>query len=243
MNTHPNRTPLKSVSQLLFTHLVTVSGFLAACVLVTGCRTAKVTSEKHLGDEPTQSASIVYVEDFDLGAKGVESEEGVLSRIPVVGKGADRELYGHKPPAVQARELIDLMSRSLIADIEKTGCTARRLAPGDPMPANGWLVRGVFTKVQEGNRLRRAMIGFGLGKTDLQVLAKFDDLSKGTPEPFYEMNTDSNSGHLPGAAPMLVVSPYAAPVRFVLAGKDLDRDVRRTATSISQALSKELSGH
>lgn len=240
MNTKSIRTRFSLVTCTVRLQPLAAAGVLAVGILLAGCRSAKVTSEQHFGSPSRQPVSIVYVADFELGAKGVQSEKGVLSEIPVVGGGADKVLYGQKSPAVRARELTELMSRSLIKDIERAGYTAMRLAPGDPTPTNGWLVRGVFTEVQQGNRLRRAMIGFGLGKTDLQVLTKFDELSAGTPKPFYELNTDASSGRLPGAAPMLIISPYAAPARFVLAGRDLDRSVRRTASSISKALEKEM---
>ena len=55
--------------------------------------------------------------------------------------------------------------------------------------ARGCLARGIFTEVEEGNRLRRAVIGFGQGKTDLQVFVSLDDLKCGVPKPFYEFDT------------------------------------------------------
>lgn len=58
-------------------------------------------------------------------------------------------------------------------------------------------MRGVFTEVDEGDRLRRATIGFGAGKTDLQVLVSLDNLAGGVPKPFYELETKSASGKQP----------------------------------------------
>src|SRR5919108_2085260 len=110
------------------------------------------------------------------------------------------------------------------------GINARRLASSDPIPTSGWLVRGVFTGVNQGNQLRRAVIGFGAGKTDLQVLVDFNDLAQGAPKPFYELSTTADSGKAPGAAPMIVLGPAGAAARFVIAGKDLDRNVKQTAS-------------
>jgi len=73
------------------------------------------------------------------------------------------------------------MSESLVQDLNENGISARRLAPGESLPSTGWLVRGVFTEVQEGNRVRRAVIGFGAGKTELHVLVYLDDLANGAP--------------------------------------------------------------
>jgi hypothetical protein len=95
-------------------------------------------------------------------------------------------------------------------------------------------VRGVFTEVNQGNQLNRAIIGFGMGKTDLQVLADINDLSQGAPKPFYELNTTADSGKAPGAGPTIVLGPAGAAARFVMAGQDLDRNVKQTASKIAE---------
>src|SRR5437764_7450589 len=89
------------------------------------------------------------------------------------------------------------------------------------------LVRGVFTGVNQGNQLRRAVIGFGAGKTDLQVLVDINDLAQGAPKPFYELNMTADSGRTPGAGPMIALGPAGAAARFVIASKDLDRNVKQ----------------
>ena len=101
------------------------------------------------------------------------------------------------------------------------------------MPTSGWLVRGVFTEVSQGNQLSRAVIGFGAGKTDLQVVVDVNDLSQGAPRRFYELNTTADSGKAPGAGPTIVLGPAGLAARFVIAGKDLDRNVKQTASKIA----------
>jgi hypothetical protein len=51
----------------------------------------------------------------------------------------------------------------------------------------------VFAQVGEGNHLRRAVIGFGAGETELQVMVAIDDLSQGAPEPFYELDASARA--------------------------------------------------
>ena len=65
------------------------------------------------------------------------------------------------------------------------------------------------------------MIGFGEGQTDIQVVANVQDLSQGPPKPLYEVATDASSGDKPGAGPTLVLGPYGAAARFVIAGTGL----------------------
>src|SRR5262249_48115012 len=158
----------------------------------------------------------------------VKSEEGVLSSRPgPLGRIGDRLSGKPSDPAARARQIVELMSASLIKDLKKAGFNATRLPSSSPMPTEGWVLRGIFTAVQEGNRLRRAMIGFGQGQTDIQVVANVQDLAQGPPKPLYELASESTSGAKPGAAPTLVLGPYGAAARFVLAGTDLDKDVKR----------------
>jgi len=212
-----------------------------AAVCGFGCKTAKVTSEHELAPPAATKPSVVYVADFELWAQNIQHQEGILSgRIGPVGRVGERLYGGSSDPAARARQLVDLMANSLVKELTKAGFNAIRLQPSAPVPTEGWLLRGVFTEVQEGNRLRRAMIGLGQGQTDIQVVANVQDLSHGPPKPLYEVATDATSADTPGAAPTLVFGPYGAAARFVLAGRDLDTNVKQTAAQIAERMAKRV---
>ncbi len=202
-----------------------------------GCGTAKVSERRDVGVAPTGKPAVVYVADFDLDAANIKKKRGALPALPPMpGPLGDilPPLPGQaKDPEKLARELVEAMSVSLVKDLNKAGFTTRRLASRGSVPTNGWLVRGVFTDVSQGNQLHRAVIGFGAGKTELQVLVDINDLSQGEPRRFYELNTTADSGKAPGAGAMIVLCPAGAAARFVLAGKDLDRNVKQTASKIA----------
>ncbi len=212
---------------------------LAASCLI-GCKSPNVPPEPQTGLPVLPKPHMVYVADFELWAQNIKSEEGILSnRAGPVGRLGAR-LYGTSDPATRAREIVNLMANSLVKELSKSGLNATRLQPGAPTPTDGWLLRGVFTEVQEGNRLRRAMIGFGEGQTDIQVVANVQNLSEGPPKPLYEMATEAESGSMPGAAPTLVLGPYGAAARFVMAGGDLDKNVKKTAAQIAARMAKRV---
>ncbi|PYO11692.1 MAG: hypothetical protein DMD75_10040 [Candidatus Rokuibacteriota bacterium] len=108
---------------------------------------------------------------------------------------------------------------------------ARRLRAGDSQPDVGWLIRGIFTQVDEGNRLHRAVIGFGAGQTELQLVVAIDDLAQGTPKPFYELDTSATSGKAPGA--VITLNPYVAIAKFALSSRDLEQNVKQAAAKIA----------
>ena len=213
---------------------------LGSVLVLAGCRSAKITNEQQFGETPKEKPTIVYVTDFGLVPGEIEDDKGVLSEVPLVKVPAKLLLYGQEPPTERAKQLVNLMSTSLVKDIEAKGYVAQRYNPETQTPTNGWLIRGMYTKVQEGNRLQRTLIGFGAGETDADVVVVFDDLSKGPPEPFCELDTKADSGKLPGTAPLLVLTPYGTAARFLLAGTDLEQNVRETAHKIADVLEQRV---
>jgi Domain of unknown function (DUF4410) len=208
--------------------LLTVSASLV------GCGSAKISAERQLGAGPTATPRIVYVADFELDGSNVHAQRGLFPPPPLPGLGNVLPKLPGTPqePAVRARQLVELMATSLVKELTDKGATAQRLGKHAPPPSDGWLLRGVFTDVQEGNQFHRAVVGFGMGQTELQVVVAVDDLTRGTPRPLYEVDTKGDSGTLPGAA--ITLNPYVAAARFLLSAKDLDRNVKQTATRIAE---------
>jgi len=217
-------------------------GILALPLLPGGCSTAKVTASSGAGAATTPRPDIVYVTDFELSAAGVTAEPGPLGAHPRLGilpngalpNGPLAGIHQRNDPQTEARHVVDLMAKTLVEDLDKAGLRAERLPAGMPLPAAGWLVRGAFLQVDEGNRLRRAVVGFGAGATELQVATAVDDLAKGTPAAFYELDIDAQSRSLPGAA--VTLNPYVVAARFVLAGHDMDGNVKDSAAEIAKSV-------
>ncbi len=208
------------------------------CLLLLGCGTAKVTQQRDLGSVPASRPAAVYFADFDLDAEDIQSDTGLLSALPAqpLGGGILPRPFGILPEdrAATAHDLVETMANALVKDLKEAGFEAQRTTAGGTLPPEGWLLRGVFTEIDQGNRLRRAVIGFGAGKTDLQVATTLDDLSAGAPQPFYQVDTAAQSGKMPGA--IITLNPAVAAARFVLAGGDLDRNTRDTASQIAKSV-------
>ena len=206
---------------------------MLGALLLAGCSTAKVTSSNELGGATALRPAVVYVTDFDIDASQITSEPGIIGARPlgILPSGPLARLRQGDPQS-KARHLVDLMADTLVSDLTKAGLAARRVPPGMALPSEGWVVRGMFLQVDEGNRLRRAVIGFGAGDTQLQVAAAVDALSAAPPAPLYTVDTSAKSHDLPGA--VVTLNPYVAAARFVLAGRDLDTNVKDTAGEIAK---------
>jgi Domain of unknown function (DUF4410) len=197
---------------------------------LTGCSTAKLLSVEDVSQGPASRPAVVYVADFELAPDSIQSES-LFAWLP---------LHAYLEQS-KARSLVATMSTSIVDDLAKKGIAADRLPANSPLPKQGWLVRGVFMKIDEGNRVRRAVIGFGSGQTDLEVDTSTDDLSAGTaPAPLYRAQTDAKSNKLPGA--VITLNPYVAAAKFVLDGHDLDRSTRATAEKIADEIAARVTG-
>jgi hypothetical protein len=214
---------------------------LLSVVLAGGCKSANVTSQREFAPVAAEKPQVVYVANFELGVQNIQHEDGLLSNRPgPVGRIGSRLSGAPEDPATRAQQLVDLMADSLVKQLAKAGFNAQRLIPGTPTPSQGWLVRGAFVEVQEGNRLRRAMIGFGQGETELQVVTTVNDLSQGPPKPLYELATEASSGNKPGAAPSLALGPWGAAARFVMSKHDLEKNVKQTASQVATQVSQRV---
>jgi Domain of unknown function (DUF4410) len=104
----------------------------------------------------THRPAIVYVEDFKTEKKSADGDQQSL------GAGRARALIAQAKSAtgMQSSQMVDLMLSSLVSDLNRGGVRAQRLTAGEPRPKTGWLVRGIFTEVDQGSRVLRSQAGF-----------------------------------------------------------------------------------
>lgn len=180
------------------------------------------------GIQPVSAPRTVYIQDFELGYEGAPTESGVLHR-PAVGRVLPR-LSQHDDPARKAAALVEVMSASLVEKCAEKGIDARRIVVGVPLPGAGWLIRGIFTEIDEGSRIKRATIGFGSGATAMEVYVSVSDLAKNPDAPFLVFGTEKDPGKIPGA--VVTMNPYAAAAKFVMEKNASEKDVKKTAGRI-----------
>jgi hypothetical protein len=214
---------------------------LSACLL--GCATATVThpQDAAVAGAPVARPAIVLVRDFELDAAEIRSEPGlvphpILGHTMVGGLLHGTSACSSDEAAGCAHELRELIASSLVSDLNRAGLNAQRIGATDPLPARGWLVRGVFTDVDSGNRLHRAVIGFGSGATQMQLVLSIDDVAQGVPKPLYKADASATSGNAPGAAVLL--NPIAMGARFVMSRDDLDKSAKKLAEQVSAEIAR-----
>lgn len=181
----------------------------------------------------------IYVSDFDLDAQNVQVDKGgvIGQRRPgILERPSKREQHD---PQAQAKKIVDTMATTIVNDLQKAGYKAQRLAATDPKPATGAWVHGVFTQVDEGSRMQRAVIGFGAGDVKMQLYVTMSDLSK-PDKPLYQAASDTTSGNKPGA--VITMNPYVAAAKFVMEQNAPEKTVKKTAGEISKQIEQHLTG-
>jgi hypothetical protein len=165
---------------------------LLACVSGCAKNVVKPVMEGRAGLLPRPARVLVY--DPAVSAADVTENQSIIAQaFNSGGERAQREQdIGQQVAGAFATELVD--------GINQLGLPAERAGRYAPAPPNALLVVSEFVNVDEGNRLRRLVVGFGAGasRVDTQVLVY--RFVQGRPTKLLEFETHADSGHMPGAA-------------------------------------------
>jgi Domain of unknown function (DUF4410) len=182
-------------------------------------------------DPAVDRSTIVYVSDFELNIPNGKDEKGQLTVAPAPAIPATGELEPKKEesPAEQAGKLVDLMSSTLVKELEKAGYTARRLRPNEARPEAGVQIRGVFAEPDQENRLRRAVVGEGLGTGEMDLFVGVSNLGR-PDQALYAFANGKDDETKAGA--VITVSSYAPIAKFELQKDVTEKAVKDTASKI-----------
>jgi hypothetical protein len=177
----------------------------------------------------------VYVSNFEFDTPPGENSQA--SRGPIRGMLQGGLLRRHEDPTEQAQEAASLIAESLTEDLKKSGIDARRALPGTALPQSGWNVHGVFLSTDQGSTAKRAIIGFGAGRSNVQVAVTVDDLAAPGHTALQDLEEGSGS-KMPGA--ILKLNPYVIAAKVVLAGHDQQKAIKNAAKDIAQTIVKQV---
>jgi hypothetical protein len=141
------------------------------------------------------------------------------------------------------KNLQDMMMTAIATDLTKRLIPAV-IAKQTPWmhPENAWVIRGKFVRVNQGSRLLRGAIGFGLGGTKLETVVEVYDLSDLSHRPFLTFSTTGGSNAEPGAVTAFATDPLTLVIEAAAGGAGgvahgLTEDTSRTAREITAELS------
>lgn len=200
---------------------------------------AKVeTIQKYNGPGPLPEPVEIVVYDFAVPSDVVTMDESMAARLrrrhlALLGINSDSS-----PDAV-AQLVQKSFSKALVTDFQKLPVRAQRAAGADTVPAHTLLVQGEFTAVNEGNKSKRLMIGFGRGASDVEAHVTVSLTTGAQPLLLSEFNLKSASGKKPGAAATMGVGSAGAGVAAGSVGDrkaTVEADASRMATAVAKQI-------
>ncbi|MGO9096329.1 MAG: DUF4410 domain-containing protein [Bryobacteraceae bacterium] len=129
------------------------------------------------------------------------------------------------------------MSTSLVAYLTKAGFAAQRLLLVSASPASGLWIHGIFTELNEGNQITRAVIGFGQGGVKMSLYVTVTNLAHAE-QPLYSSADNGRSGKAPGG--VITMSPIGAAVKFVMEKNATEKTIKKTAGQIAKEMAKRV---
>src|SRR6202167_4293839 len=170
--------------------------YVLLALVTFGCAGAQVTQSSSSGPITATQPTAVVVYPFAVDASDVSLNSGIFQT-------AYRNMSGEDQSAQQsqlAHQTAQNICVQVAADLTQKGITTTCLQRGVPPAGTNVLVLdGQFTDISEGNRLRRMVIGLGVGASKLdsvvQVIQKTD---QGSTE-VMDFSTSADSGYMPGA--------------------------------------------
>jgi len=149
--------------------------------------------------------------------------------------------------------LTAMLRQNLLKDLWTFGIPVRAIKQNEEEALNqsrrnAWLITGAITRVNQGSRALRVIIGVGAGGTKLETNVRIFDLSvRGSAKSrsISEFKTTGGSNAVPGvvfsAGPGAISSGVSAGVTAILCARDgVTEDTYRTARMIADYVSEEL---
>lgn len=172
--------------------------------LLAGCAKTSVRTSSEMASSNLSRPQQVLVYNFAVSPEDIQQNSSIFAKMK-------RNMGGSSSQTAEqiqlGREVADALAAELTRKIAAMGLTPLRASDDRPVPPGSILVTGHFVKIDEGNRLRRNVIGLGLGQSSLDTEVR---LLAPAPSGYTELMTfqaHADSGKMPGAA---VLGPAAA---------------------------------
>jgi hypothetical protein len=140
---------------------------------------------------------MIVVYNFAVSPSEVTLNQSVFQRIY---RSVSSPETAQKEQQEAADKAAQAVSDTLVKKLQGLGFTVENLPRGTPAPNDALVVDGQFVNIDEGNRARRLVIGFGAGASKLDTAVQVIQLSGEVQQTLLDFKTHAESGKMPGAA-------------------------------------------
>jgi hypothetical protein len=221
--------------------------WLAAGVALAGLAGCARTSVENVNVRAVglPKPELIVVHNFGVTPGDVALDRAIGERLVQVVKEApasEQELQ-------IGREVARIVAENLVKEIGRLGIPAVAAAAATPVAGPSLAVEGQFLTVDQGNRLRRMVIGFGAGATEVRTLVQIYETTNEGRRLVEDFYTTVKSSRKPGMGPMVGVGAAAGTVAtsaavstgvgvFSELSQTVEGDAKHTAEEIAKVLKK-----
>ena len=188
---------------------------------------------------------MIYVHDFAVSPSAVTLDSAIGARVLSMMKDTPESAQQLEA----GQQVAKVVTENLVQEIAKLGIPASAAASAVPVAGPSLSIEGQFLTVDEGNRLRRAIIGFGAGASDVRTLVQVFEATNDGRRLVEDFYVTVKSSRKPGMGPMAGVGAAtgrAAESAAVSAGvgvmsarsQTVEGDARNTADQVVKELKK-----
>lgn len=199
--------------------IVMGAGAMAAGLALAGCASVSLTNVEEGPAAHGAPPAMIYVTDFATAG----------STWKVDRSGAELQEFQTTLAQYLADETVKRLNEHVAA--------AKILEPRQQPPANCWVVRGRFLRVEQGSRALRATVGFGAGGTKMETVTEVVDYRVNPPVTVMRFNSTGGTNAEPGA--IISTDPISAGLTLAVQSLGgLSLDATRTARMITAQISQ-----
>ena len=205
--------------------------------IVTGEAKVEIVSTYN-GSETLAKPEKVMIQDFTPVGDIImdESAAARLHRRLSLKHGSDED----STPEVLTQQVQAAFSKTLVEEFTKVNVQSERYFDSGGAPTAAVLiVEGEFIAIDEGNKSKRIMIGFGRGASDIKTHVVVSLFGKGNKTVVLEFNLNSASGKKPGAVATMGAGSLAVGAALGDAG-DKKATVQADASRMAKAVAKQI---
>src|SRR5258705_1472552 len=169
-----------------------------ALMVMAGC--ARVSTEHvQKSIDVLPRPQLILVHDYGVSPEEVQLESAVSWRVKRAVKGTPKT---EDQPKVE-QEVSRVLTRTLVDEIRKLGIPAEPATMASPVAGPILSIEGQIVSIDEGNKAKRLVIGFGSGASEVRTLTQVHEVTSADGDHLVEdFYTTTKSSRKPGFGPM-----------------------------------------
>jgi hypothetical protein len=186
---------------------------LFTLVVVAACASTKVTQQTPMSSPGLARPNQIWVYSFVAAPADMPADSSIRGEVTAPST---------PPTAAQLEEgrlLGALIASDLVADIQAMGLSAVQAGPGSSPQVGDGVIRGYLVSVQGGGAVKRFVIGFGAGTSEMDTVVEGYAV---TPQGWRKLGSgtlSSSGGKTPGmVVPAAVTIATGNPIGLIVVG-------------------------